>query len=300
MSAGWGVQLWDVSAAALLQTLLLDDLAQPDMGGAVQPYTCVSYMGELLAAGRRGEVVLVDPRVGGVAGRLRCPVGSSTGGIGVGRTAAAASIGGGGGAAGMYGSGGGGGFGMGLGSIAAAAGGAGAGGVFGGEAGVAAAAAALAGNGGGGGGGGERQCVGVQLDEWKLVCGFNDGRRQLHLYDIRSLPGGSAAGGGVEAGAVGSATVRCGARGPWHTPLMTFTAPARVNCFQVWDITIEARILIDCSHILPSCQSSPAVGLVGLRLRRLVPITEVRLPQFRIGGHQRHPVDALMVFSMLN
>ncbi len=264
MSAGWGVQLWDVSAAALLQTLLLDDLAQPDMGGAVQPYTCVSYMGELLAAGRRGEVVLVDPRVGGVAGRLRCPVGSSTGGIGVGKTAAA-SAGGGGGAAAMYGSGGGG-FGMGLGSIAAAAGGAGGGGAFGGEAGIAAAAAALAGNGGGSGGGGERQCVGVQLDEWKLVCGFNDGRRQLHLYDIRSLPKGGAVGGAMEAGpagAVGGATVRCGARGPWHTPLMTFTAPARINCFQVWQCATEACILMECLHSFPSSRSSPAVGLVG-------------------------------------
>ncbi|PNH03613.1 Guanine nucleotide-binding protein subunit beta-like protein, partial [Tetrabaena socialis] len=195
-AAGSGVQLWDVSTATLLQTL--------GAGGAYDtptaathhqqhPYTCVSYMGELLAAGRQGEVVLMDPRVGTPVGRLYGRAGGGT----------AAVEGGGGG-----GSGGGGGGGMGA---------------------IAAAAAAAVGGGGGGG----APCVGVQMDEWKLVTGFNDGRCTLHVYDTRSLPRSTAGGCGGGGGG--------GAR-PWSVPLMTLAAPARITSFQFHEQALLAGL----------------------------------------------------------
>ncbi|GIL53528.1 hypothetical protein Vafri_9114 [Volvox africanus] len=195
-AAGWGVQIWDVSTATLLHTLgaspdddaLASAIAAAAPGGGLHatasvqhPYTCVSYMGELLAAGRHGEVVLLDPRVSGAVGRL---ISRSSGG----GAAAAANFG----------------------SIAAAA-----------------AVGAGQRNGGGGGGGKAAPCVGVQMDEWKLVCGFNDGRHLLHVYDIRSLPkAGTAAAtsGGASGGSL--------ARRDWHEPLMSLKAPSRINTFQ--------------------------------------------------------------------
>lgn len=250
-AAGWGVQLWDVSTATLLQTLGLGDdaPAAAAAGGAAppspHPYTCVSYVGELLAAGRQGEVVLLDPRVSTPVGRIHCggpavPRGGSAGGAdgvaaeggggglpataGSGRVSLPGALSGvldaGGGGAGVLGLGGA--FASGLGAIAAAA------------------AAAGAGAAGVGGGGRGAPCVGVQMDEWKLVCGFDDGRHQLHLYDIRSLSGlsgggnGSGSGGGAAAAAAaaygGAISFR---RRPWSVPLMTFTAPARISSFQV-------------------------------------------------------------------
>ncbi|KXZ53689.1 hypothetical protein GPECTOR_6g606 [Gonium pectorale] len=221
-AAGWGLQLWDVGTATLLHTLGLDDdhAAAVAAGGAAaaavqHPYTCVSYMGELLAAGRQGEVVLLDPRVNGVVGRLR----GGDGGRGArsGGGAATASL---------------------PGAIAAAAGGPalGAGGMVGnggafanGLGSIAAAAAAAAGTGGGGGKG--APCVGVQMDEWKLVCGFNDGRHQLKVYDIRAVPRGQAGGGAAVA-----------PWRPWHEPLMTLTAPSRVNAFQFHEQALLAGL----------------------------------------------------------
>ncbi|GLC60336.1 hypothetical protein PLESTB_001601200 [Pleodorina starrii] len=188
-AAGWGVQIWDVSTATLLHTLGAaseDDAlvaaaaaaaGAPAPTAAQHPYTCVSYMGDLLAAGRQNELVLLDPRVAGAVGRLSCETGrSSAGGAG---------------------------YPGGMGAIAAAA-------------------VGSAGGAAGGGGGRGACCVGVQMDEWKLVCGFNDGRHQLHLYDIRSLPKASAA----AAGGTG------GARRDWHVPLMTLKATGRINTFQ--------------------------------------------------------------------
>ncbi|KAG2429919.1 hypothetical protein HXX76_010699, partial [Chlamydomonas incerta] len=261
-AAAWGVQLWDVSTATLLHTLGLGDdaPAAAAAGGAAppapHPYTCVSYVGELLAAGRQGEVVLLDPRVSAPVGRIHCggpavPRGASGGGA----DGAAAGEGGGGGllpatagsgrvslpgalsgvldGVGVLGLGGA--FASGMGAIAAAA------------------AAAGAGSAGVGGGGRGAPCVGVQMDEWKLVCGFDDGRHQLHLYDIRALSGASTGGGagGAGSGSGGGAAPPAAAgyggafsfrRRPWSVPLMTFTAPARISSFQFHDNALLAGL----------------------------------------------------------
>ncbi|KAG2499771.1 hypothetical protein HYH03_002068 [Edaphochlamys debaryana] len=213
-AAGWGCQVWDVSTATLLQTLGEGDDAGLGLGGPVgggpqqHPFTCVSYVGDLLAAGRQGEVVLMDPRVGSVVGRLRRGVGGGSGAAaaGLGSIASAA---GGGAADGLFLGGDGGAFASGMGAIAAAA------------------AATGAGAAGVGGGGRGAPCVGVQMDEWKLVCGFHDGRHQLQVYDVRSLP---TTGPTVDGSGGSAAGVR--RRRPWFEPLMTLTAPARINAFQ--------------------------------------------------------------------
>lgn len=78
-SAGWTVDLWDVNTAQRLQTLLAaEDAAGPagnhnPPGGAAaaRPFSCLSYSGALLACGRPGEIVLLDPRAATPAGRLR-------------------------------------------------------------------------------------------------------------------------------------------------------------------------------------------------------------------------------------
>ncbi|KAG2442093.1 hypothetical protein HYH02_009582 [Chlamydomonas schloesseri] len=257
-AAGWGVQLWDVSTATLLQTLGLGDdaPAAAAAGGAAppspHPYTCVSYVGELLAAGRQGEVVLLDPRVSAPVGRIHCggpavPRGGSGGAgaadggasaaglpatAGSGRVSLPGALSGvldgarGVADAGVLGLGGA--FASGMGAIAAAA------------------AAAGAGSAGVGGGGRGAPCVGVQMDEWKLVCGFDDGRHQLHLYDIRSLSGATGGGGGASSGSGGGAASAGygGAisfrRRPWSVPMMTFTAPARISTFQFHDNALIA------------------------------------------------------------
>ncbi|GIL84868.1 hypothetical protein Vretimale_9694 [Volvox reticuliferus] len=205
-AAGWGVQIWDVSTATLLHTLgvptdddvLASAVAAAAAGGGLHatasvqhPYTCVSYMGELLAAGRHGEVVLLDLRVSGAVGRLVCATyGGGSRGSGGGAAAAA-----------DFGS-------------------------------IAAAAAAVGAGRSGGGGGRTAACVGVQMDEWKLVCGFNDGRHLLHVYDIRSLPKAGAAAAATTGGSSGGGGGGSLARRDWHEPLMSLKAPSRINTFQ--------------------------------------------------------------------
>ncbi|KAI8463881.1 MAG: hypothetical protein J3K34DRAFT_133697 [Monoraphidium minutum] len=74
--------------------------------------------------------------------------------------------------------------------------------------------------GGGGGGAGGAPCVGVQLDDWKLVTGWG-GARSLGVYDLRSLPGGSP-------------------RPGWAEPVLTLRTPARVTCFRFHEQTLVA------------------------------------------------------------
>ncbi|EFJ47152.1 hypothetical protein VOLCADRAFT_92304 [Volvox carteri f. nagariensis] len=244
-AAGWGIQIWDVSTATLLQTLgaandedttfIADAGAVAAGGGAIgipaghHPYTCVSYMGDLLAAGRQGEVVLLDPRVGGTVGRLTCETRSG----GAGTVGASPSSG--------------------IGAIAAAAGG---------------------GGGGNGYGGKGAPCVGAQLDEWKLVCGFNDGRHLLHVYDIRSIPKVGCGGGG-------------GARRDWHQPLMTLKAPNRINTFQfheqallmglegsecsMWRFENPTQAMSSSGSSKASAARFPALGLLPLLISPVKP-----------------------------
>lgn len=211
VSAGWGVQLWDVSAAALRATLDDGPSAGPAGARAQHPFSCVSYTGELVAAGRAGEVVLFDPRVAAPVGRLR------HGGDGAAAGGAAAACGWLAGKAGMAGGAAAMGHPVGdsgplLGSVSGLS--MQLGGTF--NAGAAAAEAAAA----------PPSCVGVQLDDWKLVTGFRDGSNQLHVYDIRALSKGH-----------GST-----ARGVWQRPLMTLAAPARINAFQYHEQTLLAGL----------------------------------------------------------
>jgi hypothetical protein len=80
-------------------------------------------------------------------------------------------------------------------------------------------------------------CVGVQLDEWKLLAGFNDGGCQLSVFDVRSLSGPSPGGSGWPAGGR-----HCAARRPWTQPLMALTAPARIQAFQVRGARLRTRV----------------------------------------------------------
>lgn len=103
VAAGWGVDIWDLSTAQKLHTLSdpndadvaaeLDefDPLYGDMDGVPArysggtsaggqgPFTCVSYTGNLLAAGCRGSVFLWDPRCGEVVETWR-QAGSCSGG----------------------------------------------------------------------------------------------------------------------------------------------------------------------------------------------------------------------------
>lgn len=187
VSAGWEVDGWDMETAQRLFTL-----AAPRGGAGVDAgaaaggggFGCVSSGANLVAAGRAGEVVLWDVR------STRC----------VGTIGAAASA-------------------RGAAADAPAAAeptkqGAGGGGP--------AAAADAHGEGGPGAAGGfaPAPCVGVQLDDWKLVAGWGPAR-SLEVYDIRSLSGSEP-----------------GAR--WREPVMTLQAPARVTCFRFHEQTLIA------------------------------------------------------------
>ncbi|KIY92874.1 hypothetical protein MNEG_15089 [Monoraphidium neglectum] len=176
VSAGWGVEGWDMAAAQRLFSLVPpagggDEDGDASAGGGGLGFNCVASGGSLVAAGRAGQVVLWDVRTS------RC----------VGAIAAAAS-----------------------GDAAAAAaathepskrrsgsseeGGASP------VAGAGSAANALA------------PCVGVQLDDWKLVSGWGPSR-SLAVYDLRSLSGGAP-------------------RAGWARPALELLAPARVTCFR--------------------------------------------------------------------
>lgn len=70
-----------------------------------------------------------------------------------------------------------------------------------------------------------RHCVGLQLDDWKLVVGSNAGEGSLPpggppgmitVHDIRAA--GRPEGGGASR---------------WTSPLVSLPAPGRITCFQV-------------------------------------------------------------------
>jgi hypothetical protein len=76
-------------------------------------------------------------------------------------------------------------------------------------------------------------CVGVQLDEWKLVTGFAGAgfagpgvEHSLAVFDIRAAGGSGSGGGGGGGGGHG------GASGRWaREPLLVLGAPSRITCF---------------------------------------------------------------------
>jgi hypothetical protein len=90
----------------------------------------------------------------------------------------------------------------------------------------------LPGSGGGAGGGasgllgrggGAAPCLGVQLDDWKLVTGWAQPRgahHALQVYDIRAVGGSSSSASGSSGG-------------PWQQPVLELVAPSRITCFQV-------------------------------------------------------------------
>jgi hypothetical protein len=63
-------------------------------------------------------------------------------------------------------------------------------------------------------------CVGVQLDDWKLVTGFVGSEEQLlEVHDIRAAGTMSA-----------SSSSFCSS---WQMPVLQLQAPAKITCFQV-------------------------------------------------------------------
>ncbi len=164
LSAGLGVDGWDLAAAARLFSLVppprergdsVDGVAAGAGGGG---FSCVASGGHLVAAGRAGEVVLWDVR------SARC-----------------------------------------VGTIGHRAGGA--------SPAAAAYDPVLPGDDPGFQLDGRPPCVGVQLDDWKLVTGWA-ADRALSVYDVRSLAGGAPKRG-------------------WARPVMRLETPARVTCFKV-------------------------------------------------------------------
>jgi len=61
-------------------------------------------------------------------------------------------------------------------------------------------------------------CVGVQLDDYKLVTGWA-GANALSVYDVRSLGGSQH-------------------RANWQQPVLTFEADARITCFKVRSVLV--------------------------------------------------------------
>lgn len=257
VSCGWGLHVWDVAAAQMVSTLSgADDAVVP------RPYTCVALFGNLVAAGRAGEVALFDVRSSqGAVGRLAwgydssSDSSSSSGLTGLSSNAPAIAT------KSMVPA---------LGSIAAAAG-AGVGVVlapFGGSISIAGAAGAPG-------------CVGVALDDWKLITGFAGGRHTLTLHDIRTMtaststvlntaaaaasngssnamrPGSSTGGAEVvtswpephavidgsarDTSSSGSSSASADLQG-WQRPLLTLHAPARIIGFAMHDQRVLAGL----------------------------------------------------------
>lgn len=187
VSAGVDVDLWDMAAAQRLATLV----APPQEGagaGGNGGFSCVGSGGSLIAAGRAGQVALWDVRssrcVGTIDAAASARVSAACGAAP--HVAAEPAP-----------------------ELAKQGGGADAGAVDG-EAGAAGTAAAAA-----------PPCMGVQLDDWKLVAGWAGPERALRVYDLRSLAGGSP-------------------RAGWAAPVLTLRTPARVTCFRFHEQTLIA------------------------------------------------------------
>ncbi|MEW5306961.1 MAG: hypothetical protein WDW36_009388 [Sanguina aurantia] len=175
---------------------------------APNPFTCVSYSGKLLAAGRAGGVVLWDPRTTHVIAQLDASAVAAAARPIAAATAAATAT------ATPFD------FPSTLSAPSLESGSQSAFSVVGGGSsggGPAAAAAAAA---------GPPRCVGVQLDEWKLVVGFQDGSHSLTVHDTRAVSG-RAGSGGNGSYARGSGIVQ-----GWEMPVQILTAPSQINSFQ--------------------------------------------------------------------
>ncbi|KAL6761335.1 WD40-repeat-containing domain protein [Haematococcus lacustris] len=79
------------------------------------------------------------------------------------------------------------------------------------------------------------RCVGLQLDDWKLVVGCNPGR-------CSGSPAGPARGGLAGVVTVHDMRAAHTRNGRWRQPVMQLQAPARVNCFQFFEQELLAGL----------------------------------------------------------
>jgi len=208
VSAGWDVDCWDLNSAERLCSMVAPARAGDEsMGTAGGGFSCVAASGSLVAAGRAGEVVLWDVRSARCVGTIAYGGGAGCGGVACGEGTLKSAAGAAGeeedGAAPLSGRSGG-------------------------------------GSGGGAGGGAAAPCVGVQLDDWKLLTGWSTSR-SLCVYDVRSLGGSQP-------------------RTSWQQPVMTLETSARVTCFKVrvlvgwgWVIRGVGSVLLWDLHCAQLC-----------------------------------------------
>lgn len=83
-----------------------------------------------------------------------------------------------------------------------------------------------------------RRCVGVQLDDWKLVESFADGTNTIAVHDIRCISGNPTQ--------IGATKIHPRPTG-WLTPVQVLAAPAKVHTFEFFGTTMIAGLEgMDC------------------------------------------------------